>query len=229
VSDCAPTNGGTPLPELTLFASPRACSLACHIALQESGLPFEVDIVRIREGQHQTEEFLRINPWGKIPALRIDDEVLTEAQAILSYIGDTATTNLLPRDNPLARARAHEWMNFLTATVHIAFRPLFKPHYLISDPALYPQLQEVGIPNLRKTLLEVDRRLEGLTWALGEHYSVVDPYLLVFWIWSQREDILPHVASMPNWKAHADRMFARESTWQCLNREGVTPDNIANP
>jgi len=217
------------LPELTLFASPRACSLACHIALEESGLPYDVEIVKIREQQNQTKEYLRINPWGKIPALRIDDEVLTEAQAILSYIGDTAPVNLLPRAEPLARARAHEWMNFLTATVHIAFRPLFKPHYLIGDPALFPQLQEVGIPILRKTLLEVDRRLHGKTWALGDDYSVVDPYLLVFRIWSQREDVLPHVPDLPNWKAHAERIFARESTWKCLNREGITPDNIANP
>lgn len=216
------------MPELTLFASPRACSLACHIALEESGLDYNFELVKIREGQHQTEEYLQINPWGKIPALQIDDEVLTEAQAILSYIGDTAPVDLLPSDDALARARAHEWMNFLTSTVHIAFRPLFKPHFLISDPALYPRLHEVGIPNLRKTLLEVDRRLAGKTWALGDKYSVVDPYLLVFHIWSQREDILPHVADMPNWQAHADRMYAREATWRCLNREEITPDNITD-
>ncbi len=216
------------MPQLTLFASPRACSLACHIALEESGLSYNVNIVKIREGQHLTEEYLRTNPWGKVPALRIDDEVLTEAQAILSYIGDTSSASLLPRESALARARAHEWMNFLTATVHIAFRPLTKPQYLVADPSLFPKLQELGIPNLRKTLLEVDRRLEGRTWALGDNYSVVDPYLLVFWIWSQREDIVPHVADMPNWKAHAARIFERDATWKCLNREGVTPDNIAN-
>jgi glutathione S-transferase len=212
-----------------LFTSPRACSLACHIALEESGLPYNVNVVRIREGQHQTEDYLRVNPWGKVPALKIDDEVLTEAHAILGYIGDISLAGLLPQDNPLSRARAHEWMNFLAATVHIAFRPLTKPQYLLAEPALFPKLQEVGIPNLRKTLLEVDRRLQEKTWALGDNYSVVDPYLLVFWIWSQREDIVPHVANMPNWKAHAERIFAREATWKCLNREGVTHDNIANP
>jgi glutathione S-transferase len=218
------------MPDLTIYSSPRACSLACHIALEESGLPFQLNKVRVRQGEHLRDEFREINPWGKIPALRIDDEVLTEAQAILSYIGDLAPAakNLLPRE-PLARARAHEWMNFLTSTVHIAFRPLFKPHFLISDESLYPKLHEVGIPNLRKTLLEVERRLEGKTWALGDSYSVVDPYLLVFWIWSQRDDIVPHVADMPNWKAHAERMYAREATWKCLNREGVTAENISDP
>lgn len=217
------------MPDLTLFSSPRACSLACHIALEESGLPFSLHAVRVRMGEHQQEDYLRVNPWGKIPALRIDDEVLTEAHAILSYVADSAPdANLLPVA-PLARARAHEWMNFLAATVHIAFRPLFKPQYLVGDPSRYPDVQEVGIPNLRKTLLEVDRRLDGKTWALGDQYSVVDPYLLVFRVWSQRDDVVPHVADMPNWAAHAERAFAREATWRCLNREGVTAENISAP
>ena len=217
------------MPKLTLFTSPRACSGACHIALEESGLEYDIELVKIREGQHLTEEYLRINPWGKIPALRIDDEVLTEAQAILSYIGDTSANNLLPRNDALARARAYEWMNFLTATVHIAFRPLFKPQYLLGDESLYPKLREVGIPNLKNTLLEVDRRLENRDWALGDSYSVVDPYLLVFWIWSQRDDVVPHVADMPNWRAHAERIFNRPATWRCLNIEGVTKNNISDP
>lgn len=216
------------VPDLTLYSSPRSCSLACHIALEESGLPFTLETVRVRMAEHKSAEYLAINPWGKIPALRVGDEVLTEAHAILSFIADTANAGLLPTE-PLARARAHEWMNFLSASVHIAFRPLFKPQYLVGDPSRYPDVQEVGIPNLRKTLLEVDRRLTGRAWALGEDFSVVDPYLLVFWIWSQRDDVRRHVADMPSWAAHAERMFARDATWRCLNREGVTADNISDP
>lgn len=217
--------------KLTLFVSPRACSLACHIALEESGLPYEIRVTRIRNGEHQTEEYLRVNPWGKIPALRIDNEVLTEAHAILSYIGDTAPAEkqLLPRGNPLLRAWAHEWMNFLSGTVHIAFRPLFRPQYLIEDPSRFEELKKTGIPILRKTLLEVDSRLAGKTWALGDGYSVADPYLLVFWIWSQRDDVVEHAPDLPNWRAHAERMFEREATWAALDREGVTSDNISLP
>jgi len=216
------------LPKLTLYTSPRACSTACHIALEESGLDYDVEIVRIREGRHREASYLAVNPWGKIPALRVDDEVLTEAHAILSLVGDMSGDELLPGEG-LKRARAHEWMNFLSATVHVAFRPLFRPNLLIGDESLYPRLRETGVPILRKALLEVDRRLADRTWALGEKFSVVDPYLLVFWIWSQRDDVVPQVADMPNWRAHAGRVFARPATWHCLNREGVTRDNIADP
>lgn len=216
------------MPELTLFFSPRACSLACHIALEESGLPFTAKAVRIRQGEHQLDDYLAVNPWGKIPAMRIDDEVLTETHAILTYIGETALPdrNLIPTRDSLQRARAHEWMNFLSSTVHIAFRPLFRPHFLINDPDLYPNLHAVGIPNLRKTLLEVDHRLAGKTWALGDTYSVCDPYLFVFHMWTQREDIIEHVGDMPNWMAHRQRMEERAATQAALAREGITPENI---
>lgn len=217
------------MPELILYTSPRACSTACHIALEESGLEYEARIVRIRKGEHQAPGYLDINPWGKIPALQINASVLTEAHAILSYVADcNPRAQLLPAGDPLRRARAHEWMNFLSSTVHLAFRPLFKPHYLIGDSTLYPQLQAVGIPNLRKVLQEVDRRLAEKEFALGRHYSVCDPYLLVFYIWSQREDVVVHVPDLPNWRAHAERVFARPATWTCLGREGVTAENIAN-
>jgi glutathione S-transferase len=214
--------------DLTIYSSPRACSLACHIALEESGLDYRLRRVRIRHGEHREARYVAVNPWGKIPALKIDDDVLTEAHAILSYVADTAVQPLLP-GGPLARARAHEWMNFLSSTVHIAFRPLFRPEYLIGDESLYPLLREAGIPRLRDTLLEVDRRLAGRRWALGDEFSVVDPYLLVFWIWSQRDDVVGHVAEMPDWRAHAGRMFDRPATWRCLGREGVTQDNISDP
>lgn len=216
------------MPELTLFVSPRACSLACHIALEESGLPFKVKLVKIREGQHKTGDYLRVNPWGKIPAMLVDGEVLTEAHAILSLIGDLAPAEkkLLPRDEPLQRAHAHEWMNFLSATVHIAFRPLFRPYYLIGEESLYPKLREVGIPAFQLALLDVERRLSGRSWALGEHYSVVDAYLFVFYMWSQREDVVEYSPDLPRWKDLWQRIYARDATRRALATEGITPENI---
>ena len=41
---------------------------------------------KIREGQHRAQEYLRVNPWGKIPAMLVDGEVLTEAHAHLGRI-----------------------------------------------------------------------------------------------------------------------------------------------
>lgn len=215
---------------LVLYYSPRACSLACHIALEESGLPFETRLVRLRAGEHQTSAYKSVNRWGKIPALAVGDDVLTEAHAILTYIASAApAAKLLPPDGTLARARAHEWMNFLSSTVHIAFRPLFRPNLLLNDPAMAPSLRATGIPILRDVVMEVDRRLAGRQWALGEHYSVCDPYLLVFYIWTQREDVVADTPEIPNYRELAARVFARAATRRALAREGLDAASLRAP
>ena len=44
------------------------------------------------EGERQTPEYLKPNPNGKVPALRLDDEsVLTESTAIVIYAKDPTT------------------------------------------------------------------------------------------------------------------------------------------
>ena len=216
--------------ELLLYTSPRACSTACHVALEESGLVYRAELVRIRSQENRTPEYLAVNPTGKLPALVTGDEVLTETPAILTFVADRAapSVSLLP-ENSLARYRALEWMSFLTSTVHLAFRPLFKPQQFTNNPDRYDAIRARGGEHLRAMLLEVERRLDGRDWALGDDYSVVDPYLLVFHIWSQRDDIRPHVAEMPNWAAQRRRIDARPATWRILEREGITADNVTDP
>lgn len=215
---------------LVLYYSPRACSLACHIALEESGLPFETRLVRLRAGEHQSVAYKSVNPWGKIPALAVGDEVLTEAQAILTYIAGAApAAKLLPADGTLARARAHEWMNFLSSTVHIAFRPLFRPNLMLEDPTMAAKLRARGIPILRDVVMEIDRRLAGRQWALGEHFSVCDPYLLVFYIWTQREDVVGDMPEVPNYRGLAARVLARPATSRALAREGLDAAALRAP
>jgi glutathione S-transferase len=210
-------------PELTLYYHPRACSLSCHIALEESELPFAAHEINIRAGAHKNDEYLRVNPWGKLPALCIGDQVLTEAHAILTFIADSVPDKqLMPPAATLERARAHEWLNFLSSTVHIAFRPLFRTAMLAGADGPLEQVKRAGIPILQSTLGEVDRRLADRCWALGDTYSVCDAYLLVFWIWSQREDVVSYAPEMPNWRALSERVYARPATQRALARERLT-------
>jgi glutathione S-transferase len=71
---------------LTLYYSPGACFMAPHIALEEAGAPYTLQLVSIAKGEHQGPEYLNVNSRGKVPALRTDEGVLTENVAILTYI-----------------------------------------------------------------------------------------------------------------------------------------------
>ena len=72
---------------MNLFYSPGSCSLAAHIALRETELPFE--LVKV-DGRAKTygegQNYYDISPNGYVPALQLDDgEVLTEVSAVNKF------------------------------------------------------------------------------------------------------------------------------------------------
>ena len=57
---------------MTLYFSPGACSLASHIGLEETGATYEIKPILLAKGQQRTEDYLKINPRGKVPALNVE-------------------------------------------------------------------------------------------------------------------------------------------------------------
>lgn len=184
----------------------------------------------VRKGANKTARYLAINPTGKIPAFRVGESIITEAHAILTWIGDNAPERkLLPASQAgsLARIRAHEWMNYLSSTVHIAFRPFFRPADLIGETGPIDHLQAVGGPRFKATMLDFDRRLEGRRFALGEQFSVVDGYCFIFYLWSRLEAVRAWAPAMPNAAKHAECMLSRNSVTTVIAREGFAlPDGL---
>ena len=90
---------------LTLYYSPGACSLAPHIALEEAGAPYALQLVSIPKGEQQAPEYLSVNPRGKIPALRTGEGVLTENVAILTYVARSFPQAQLLPEEPIEMAR----------------------------------------------------------------------------------------------------------------------------
>jgi glutathione S-transferase len=199
------------VPELTLFYFPRACSLAVHIALEESGLAYRRRLIDLRTAENQKADYLTLNPTGAIPALSLGtDAVLTETHAILTYIGDRAADRkLLPEVGTPARYQAHQWMNFLSSSVHTYIRSIFRPSaYGGDDTSVNDGIRAQGEINLAKAVGAVEQRLDRYDWALGDTFSVVDGYLFLMYLWSMDARIAT-VPDRPNWKALATRVWQR--------------------
>jgi glutathione S-transferase len=208
-------------PPLRLFYSPGACSLAAHVALEESGLSYTTTRIDVRGGENLKLEYLRINPLGKVPALEVSGEILTEGAAILAYVADQVQRlGLLPEPGSFARARAQEWLNFLASTVHVAYRAIFRPERIAgSDPGTINMVRQVGGRAVAEAMLEIERRIDGTPFVLGNTYSLCDAYAYVFWRWSQREAAAPFVPALPKLASLAERVEARPAVKAVLRRE----------
>jgi len=196
--------------KLTFFYFPRACSLAVHIALEESGLDYERRIVDLRTQQNQSAEYLATNPTGAVPALTIGEQTLTEAHAILTYLGDqNPEKNLLPQPGDFRRYQAHQWMNFMSSSVHPYVRSIFRSSvYAGEDDEANAAVKAQGIKNLAKATATVEQRLSGQRWAVGDEFSVADAYLFVMYLWTT-DDRIASIPERPNWEALAKRVWQR--------------------
>src|SRR5438045_2806735 len=100
---------------MKLYYSPAACSLSPHIALRESGLPFELVLASTKTHKlPDGTDYYTINSKGQVPLLELDSgERLTEGPAIVQYLADQAPEKkLAPANGTMARYRLQEWLNF---------------------------------------------------------------------------------------------------------------------
>ena len=87
---------------LALYYAPGACSMAAHIVLEESGEKYEPKKVDLAGGEQRTEAYLKINPQGRVPVLRLDNnEPIAENTAILPYLGKRSGDGCSAWDSPI--------------------------------------------------------------------------------------------------------------------------------
>jgi glutathione S-transferase len=161
-------------PNVKLYFSPFACSLASHITAREAGLPLDHEAVTLSTKRTASGgDFLAVSPKGQVPTLRLDDgEILTENAAVLQYLADAAPkAGLLPAPGSRERYRVLEWLNYVGTEIHKAcFATMFTP----DSP---PEAKAWARAALDKKLGYVASRLEGRAFAVGDRFTIADAYL----------------------------------------------------
>lgn len=205
-----------------LYFSPGACSLAPHIVLEELGVAYETHKVNLAAGEQRAPEYLKMNPLGRVPTLEIDGRILTENIAILTFLGGAfPKRGLWPRET-LDQAAAISMMGFLSSSVHPAYSTVFRPERWVEDASAIDAVKATGRKRYFDFLKMIDARLAGKSWFMGRQYTVVDPYLLVFYRWGNRTGL--EVKSLANYSGHIERLLKRPAVKRVMEHEGITLD-----
>jgi glutathione S-transferase len=187
---------------------------------------------RISKSETSSKDYLAINPKGRVPALTgVDGRaggppgLLTEARAIMMFLAKShPAAGLLPPDLS-GEARCIEWLNWISGDLHaVAYSQLWRSHRFVSNPQFHDDVQAKGKQNIRDRYNEIEQVLsDGREWALPSGYSIVDPYLLVFWRWG-RIIGLP-MEEWPRWSAIMRRVMMRPAVRCAMDQEKL-PDMI---
>ena len=103
---------------ITLYTAQTPNGHKASIALEELGLDYDVQWIKLQEEQQLKPEFLALNPNHKIPVLDDDGQVIWESGAILLHLGEKHDPEgrILPKD-PKRRMEAIQYAFFQTGGV----------------------------------------------------------------------------------------------------------------
>lgn len=201
---------------MKLYHSPAACSQAVLIALREAGLPAEV--AKVDLASHRLADggdYLQVNPRGYVPLLELDDGSRhTEVAALLQYVADQApASGLLPAAATRERFEALQWLGFVSTELHKVFSPWLW-HKETDDST-----RKACKDKLALRFAELDRRLAGREWLVGEQFTVVDAYAFTIVAWAPMLGL--SLAAYPNLRGYLQRVSARPAVRAVLQADGL--------
>ncbi|WP_233872353.1 glutathione S-transferase family protein [Paraburkholderia adhaesiva] len=208
----------------TLFYYPSTASMAPHIVLEEIGQPFELKLVDRMKDEHKSDEYLKLNPNGLIPALVDGDLVPYESAAICLHLADTHPERaLVPALGTPQRAEFYKWLMWLTNTLQATLIVYFYPDRWVeagnADGAR--QVQSHAEAKIATLLDQLEAQLEtsGGPWLLGDAYTALDPYALMLCRWTR--GLHRPARTWPRLGAYLQRMLERPAVARAFKTEGI--------
>ncbi len=201
---------------IELYYTPTSCSLAAHIALREAEAEYRLNLVKLWKSEEH-EIFKQINPLGTVPAVKIDTTVLTENVAIMTYIASLYPEKKLMPEGQLEIAECTAYMCWLSSSVQIARRQFRAPQRFSTEARSYESISSNGRDKFLGFLELIENRLEDRQWVMGEHYTVADGYLLVFFAWALSDQI--EMSRYKYFSEFKERMLTRGAVRQALEYE----------
>ncbi len=188
-----------------------------RLVLAEKEIPYELVMVDLRKSEQKRPEFLRMNPFGKVPVLVDDEVVVYDSTVINEYLEDEYPfPRLLPEDSS-DRARARSLEDY----ADIAF---ILPVGVMMNEVRKPEAER-DQERMRRSREEIERALAQLNGQLGERpylagdFSVADaafaPRLMV--LRAVGIEIKPQWEPLRRW---IDRLGERPSVQKLEGLEG---------
>ena len=185
---------------VTFFHAPHSRSSVTRAMLEELGVPFDLVALDLKRNEQRSEDYLSINPMGKVPALCHGGVLITEQPAILMYLADLYPGKNLapPLDDPL-RGAYLRWMVFYGS----CFEPAIMDFSAKRVPI--PQMQ-CGYGDYDSVMDVLAAQLQHGPWLLGGRFTAADV------LWGGALNFGLMMKLVPDWsvfRAYVERVQAR--------------------
>lgn len=142
-------------------------------ALEEIGIPYDLVILNPHTREHKTEEFLKMNPFGKVPTIKDGDFSLFESAAICTYIGDKYK-KLVPAAGTQSRAKYDQWISVILTSIEAHAGRIFACDFFYDQDDETKHLKNFAQSMLANFLPVVEQHLKQNKYLVGNEFTVAD-------------------------------------------------------
>ena len=158
---------------ITLYGSPKSSAGRCVWTLEEAGLAYTLKDVDMKNKEHKSESYLKINPMGKVPAMVDADVTLFESMAINYYLAEKYKKELLGT-NDLEKGLAMQWSFWATSELQPPIIEIFIQKVFIPDDKRDQNIIENNLKKIPSLLNVLNNSLKENKYLSGSHFSIAD-------------------------------------------------------
>lgn len=162
-----PTDGAA----IKLYRNPK--SGHCHRAelmMSFLGLPYEPVDLDMANGAHKAPDYLKISPFGQVPAIDDNGVTVSDSNGIITYLADKyGELNSWTGRTPEEKAEVQRWLS--VAAGEIASGPAAARLVTVFGAGLDHEAAKAKAHALFKVM---DHALDGKTFLVGERLTLAD-------------------------------------------------------
>ncbi len=152
---------------LSLYYHPYSRASASVWALEEAGVPYELQVIDIMKGEQKSPELMARNPMGKLPTLVDGEVVVSEAAAIALYLADRyAPGRLAPALDSGQRGSYLRWAFFAPSVI--------EPAVMARGSGWQVKEGAAGWGSYASMIAAAQSAIEGKPFVLGDTFSMAD-------------------------------------------------------
>ncbi len=165
------------------LATPNGQKVSCF--LEAANIPYEASKIDILKNDQFTDDYIKINPNSKIPAIvdkkgtNGEEHAIMESGAILLYLAEKYD-QFLPKD-PVQKSQCIQWLFFQMASVGPMFGQFGHFFKYAGEKCDHPYPTERYSNEVKRLLKVIENQLQDNAFLLGKEACIAD-FAIVPWI-----------------------------------------------
>ena len=174
---------------LKFYTNPMSRGQIARWALHEVGADYDQVLLEY-DTTMKAEEYLKVNPMGKVPAIDHDGKIVTEGAAICAYLAEAFPgAGLAPTADE--RADYFRWLFFAAGPLEAAITNRSMGFEVAKD-----RERMAGYGNYDQVVDVLDAKFQADAYVCGGRFTMADVYLGAQVVWGTQFGTLPERQSL---------------------------------